>query len=274
MVSASTDGVRASERRRSASASSASKRGHAHRRQMAHTTPPRRPADTRSPGRGTEPLDVVGEDQPRLHGLEDLRERRVLAREQRVGRRDRRVRHAAIHRRQRQQAVLDAVAGQDDDRAIRGQAALDERGSYRPDPRQRGSVVSRTHAPDRVAPAQERPVRCIGAAQCSSRSVNLAGYGRQRVRRPRIQNVAPPLDDRVARQDPGLVAFTGAFRTRSRVAAPGTSFRARGQLAPAAAPASSVRRTRVRTGGCGRRQRRGRLDPRRTSDRPATTGKP
>ena len=46
---------------------------------------------------------------------------------QRIGGRDRRVEHAAVHRGERQQAVLDAVAGQDDERPLARQAAVEQR---------------------------------------------------------------------------------------------------------------------------------------------------
>ena len=54
-------------------------------------------------------------------------ERGVVARQQRVGRRERRVQDARVHGRQRQQRVLEAVAGQDDDRPVGRQPAIDQR---------------------------------------------------------------------------------------------------------------------------------------------------
>ncbi len=55
---------------------------------------------------------------PGLHPFEHLAERAELVGLQRVGRRDRRVGHARVHRGQRQQAMLDAVAREDHHRAV------------------------------------------------------------------------------------------------------------------------------------------------------------
>ena len=61
---------------------------------------------------------VVGEDQPGLDALEDARSALYSLRLQRVGRRDRRVGDADVHRGQREQPVIDAVARQDHDRPL------------------------------------------------------------------------------------------------------------------------------------------------------------
>ena len=58
---------------------------------------------------------VVGEDQRRFDALEDVLQRAVFPGLQRVGRSDRRVGHADVHGRQREQRVVDAVARQNDD---------------------------------------------------------------------------------------------------------------------------------------------------------------
>jgi len=70
---------------------------------------------------------VIGEHEARSQQVEDHAQLAEVGRQQRIGRRDRRVWDADMHRRQRQQRVLDVVAGQNDDRPFRRQPALQER---------------------------------------------------------------------------------------------------------------------------------------------------
>jgi len=70
---------------------------------------------------------VIGEYQARRQQFDDHAQFAEVARQQRIGRRDRRIGHADIHRRQRQQRVLDTVAGNDDDGPFRGQSTPQQR---------------------------------------------------------------------------------------------------------------------------------------------------
>ena len=117
--------------------------------------------------------------------------------------------------------------------------ALTRASAVRGQPNPRAGPVACTGTPGRV---RRRPV--FESIRQPDR------VGRQRPWRTRIESVAAAFDDRVTRQDPGLGHRSLQERSRSRS---GTSFRA--QAPPAEAPESSVRRNRVRTGGCGRKQR-------------------
>src|SRR5207248_660389 len=58
--------------------------------------------------------------------IEDLTERAVLARLQRVRRSDRRIQDAGMHRGEREQRVLDAVARQDQKRPLAGEPPIEQ----------------------------------------------------------------------------------------------------------------------------------------------------
>ena len=70
---------------------------------------------------------VGREHQARLHAVEHLPQRGELLRLQRIGRRDRRVRDPDVHRGKREQPVVDAVAGQNQDRSVDGELPRDQR---------------------------------------------------------------------------------------------------------------------------------------------------
>jgi hypothetical protein len=59
--------------------------------------------------------------QSRPHAFEHLSQRRELLRLQRIGGSNRRVRDPDVHRGQRNQSMVDAVAGEDQDRSVDGQ---------------------------------------------------------------------------------------------------------------------------------------------------------
>ena len=61
---------------------------------------------------------VIGEHHAGRQQVDDGAQFAEVARQQRIGRRDRRIGNADAHRRQRQQRVLDVVAGNDGDRPL------------------------------------------------------------------------------------------------------------------------------------------------------------
>ena len=88
---------------------------------------------------------------------------------QRVGRRDRRVGHADVHRRQREQRVLDAVAREDDDRPLVRQLAIEQRLRDAPHTRQRVGVGQRAATPPVGSRARRGTCgQARASAQCSS----------------------------------------------------------------------------------------------------------
>ena len=74
----------------------------------------RTPARSRTPG-------------PGVSMLEDVAQLAVVLRDQRIRRRDRRERHAGEHRAEREQEVLEVVVGQDRDRPLGREAAVEQR---------------------------------------------------------------------------------------------------------------------------------------------------
>ena len=130
-------------------------------------------------------------------------ERRVVVCQQRVRRRERRVEHAGVHRRQAEQRVLEAVARQDDDRPIGREAAVEQR--LRDCLRAPAQRVGVGEAPPRavgVAPREERPVRRLLRPVLET----LGDLGRIRAERDRRARVdacrpRPEVEDRLRRED-------------------------------------------------------------------------
>ena len=106
---------------------------------------------------------------PGCQRLPQPAQRRVVAREQRIGGRERSVRDADVHRRQRQDGVLEAVAGQDDHRPIRRQVAIEQR------------LRNRARAPQGLAVGEVLP-RAVGTATGEKRAI-------RRVLRPMFEAV-------------------------------------------------------------------------------------
>ncbi len=73
-----------------------------------------------------EQLSVGGKHQPGREQVDDRTQLAEIARHQRIGRRNRRMRNAGIKRAERDQRVLDVVAGQDRDRPLGGQIAREQ----------------------------------------------------------------------------------------------------------------------------------------------------
>ena len=67
------------------------------------------------------------EHQARRQHAEDVAQLAVVLRDQRIRRRDRRERHAGEHRAEREQEVLDVVVGQDRDRPLGRELAIEQR---------------------------------------------------------------------------------------------------------------------------------------------------
>ena len=70
---------------------------------------------------------IGGKHQAGSDQIEYVSQLRQVGGDQRVGRRDRRVRNADVVRGEAEQGVLDIVAGQDDDRMLGGKLAADQR---------------------------------------------------------------------------------------------------------------------------------------------------
>ena len=102
-----------------------------------------------------------------------------IPRHQRIGRRDRRRRHAGMHRRQREQRVIDAVVGENHQRTLRAQALRQNPAGHR------------AHLPQRVAVGDRRPRR-VGLGALAEK--NLL----RRLPRPMLQPVADAARMRLA----------------------------------------------------------------------------
>ncbi len=75
---------------------------------------------------------VIGEHHAGREQVDDRAQFAEVARQQRIGRRDRRIGNADAHRRERQQRVLDVVAGDDGDRPLGRQPAPQQCGADAP----------------------------------------------------------------------------------------------------------------------------------------------
>ena len=100
---------------------------------------------------------------PGVSDAHSAAERREFAGEQRVRRRDRGVGHAGVHRGERQQAVLDAVARQDHERAVRRDAAIEQSLRQRRGRAQRVAVCQPRHVAGRVALCEKRAIGRVRA---------------------------------------------------------------------------------------------------------------
>ena len=109
----------------------------------------------------------------------------VVLRHQRIGRRHRRERHAGPHRAQRQRQVLEVVVGQDRDRPLGRQAAVEQRLADGLRALEHLRVAdTRCQSPPPSASRRATKVRSGAArAQCSSRSVRRARVVAQRLGR-------------------------------------------------------------------------------------------
>ncbi len=111
--------------------------------------------------------------EPRPHALEDRFERRVVASLQRVRRCDRRVEDAGIHRRERQQRVVDAIARKNDERFLLRQPSIEE------------ALRQASHALERLRVGDARPC----AARVPLRNEGSIG----RNLRPVLEALGDPL---------------------------------------------------------------------------------
>ena len=95
---------------------------------------------------------VRREHQPRRQHAEDVAQLAVVLRQQRIGRRDRRVRHAGEHRAEAEQQVLEVVVGQDRERPLGREPAVEQR------------LRDRARALQRLGIADVAPVAVLRAA--------------------------------------------------------------------------------------------------------------
>ena len=131
--------------------------------------------------RARERQPVIGEYQAGREQVDNGAQFSEIARQQRIGRRDRRIGNADIHRRQRQQRMLDVVAGDDRDRLVGGQPAPQQRGADAPGQRQHLRVAQRAPAAFGVALREENPVR-RGLGPMLERLAQRGVIGRQHLR--------------------------------------------------------------------------------------------
>ena len=101
----------------------------------------------------------AGEYQTGREGGDDVAQLGVVLRQQRIGRRHRRVRNADPHRRQRQAEVVEVVVGQDGDRPLDRQRPLDQRLPDALHPRQHLRVADANPGPVGAALGDEGAVR-------------------------------------------------------------------------------------------------------------------
>ncbi len=71
-------------------------------------------------------LDMLGEDHAGRDQVEDVMQLVEILRLGRIGRCDRGVRHAGAHAAERDEAVIDRIAGEDDDGAVGGELVVDQ----------------------------------------------------------------------------------------------------------------------------------------------------
>ena len=125
-------------------------------------------------------LCVGGEDEPGGEQIDDVAQLAEIGRDQRIGRRDRRIGDADVIRRQAQQRVFEIVAREDNDRTFGRETARQQRGADAADFLQRlriGDACASRPAGSRSAMNTRSGATC---AQCTRRSVSFAGYARQR----------------------------------------------------------------------------------------------
>jgi hypothetical protein len=102
---------------------------------------------------------VRGEHQAGIQQLDDVAQLGVILRHQRVGRRDRRIRHAHVLAGQSQQRVFEVVPGQDHDRAFDAEIARQQRLADGAHAVQRLFVRDVAPAAVRIAPGEEAALR-------------------------------------------------------------------------------------------------------------------
>ncbi len=124
---------------------------------------------------------VIGEHHPGREQFDDRAQFAEIGRQQRIGRRDRRIGNADTHRRQRQQRVLDIVAGDDGDRPLRRQPAPQQRRADAPRRRQHLRIAERAPAAFRVALRQKHAVG-RGLGPMFERLAQRGVIGRQHLR--------------------------------------------------------------------------------------------
>ncbi len=99
------------------------------------------------------------------------------SRDKRIGDRNRRIGNADMHGGEAEQRVLDVVAGQDRDRPLGREIALEQRRRDRAHRRQRLRIAQRAPAATWRRAGPERHASGAASAQCTSRSVIFSGCG-------------------------------------------------------------------------------------------------
>ena len=101
---------------------------------------------------------VVGEDEAGRQQLHQIAELAVVPRHQRIGRRHRAEGNAGIERAERDQRMIDRVAGENDDRLLGRKAARQQRGCDVPRRRQQFRIGDLPPAPRGVSLRHEDPI--------------------------------------------------------------------------------------------------------------------
>ena len=151
---------------------------------------------------------VTGEHHAGRQQVDDGAQLAEVGRQQRIGRRDRRIGNADAHRRQRQQRVFDVVAGNDRDRLVRREPAAQERCADAPGQRQHLRIAQRAPVALRVALAEEHAVG-RGLGPVFQRLAQRGVIGREHLRGADMDDAA-----RLALQHG--VEFAQPYRTQGR----------------------------------------------------------
>ncbi len=137
---------------------------------------------------------VIREHQPWRQQIDDCAQLSEVARHQRVGRRDRRVRYAYIHRREPKQRVFDVIAGQHDNRLFGGEAAAQQRGADPPDLGEHFCVGKLAPSLLSVALREEYPFRRDAGPMLKS-FAEFAVVTSERLRGADVDDTSGPLLD-------------------------------------------------------------------------------
>ena len=137
---------------------------------------------------------VGGKDEAGRQRRHDRFELAEILRQQRIGHRDRRIGNADMHGGKAEQRMLDVVAGQDRDRTLGRELALQQRRRDRAHRRKRVGVGQRAPAARGVALRQEHAIR-RDLGPMHQALGEIARIWRQRMRRAQQDGaVAAPLD--------------------------------------------------------------------------------
>ena len=145
---------------------------------------------------------VGGEHEPRRQQVEHVAQLAEVLRDQRIGRRDRHIRHADVEGGEPQQRMLDVVAGEDGDRPLRGNMAPQQRLADAPRLVERPGISDAAPAAPLVALHEQHPVRRPRRPVFQPLG-EFHRIGAQRMRRPQMDDATrAPLDHNIGGTKP------------------------------------------------------------------------